>query len=629
MSRISKLRTVPYFWWLFAIILLLSGCASVNSGSNDTADENLAAFGPLTHNSQWYLTRIDNAAPEDRFALQVLASRRLIADGDRPQANAIQQQLAKEATMPKQKAALRMLTALQLGKQGQSAKALNRIAGIDLRPLDSTTVQFYYRLQSELLLKTGQKTAAANSLIALDPYLKGDLLNKNHQQIWALLQDSDSNTLKNYVNAANRMKREKAAGWYTLAQIAKTSEGQKQLFADWQKQYPEHPAAELFTPADAISQQPAITENNNGITATSDIRKIAVLLPLSGKLTAPANALKAGLEQANQAAGNKLVFTYYDENSLPMPELLAKVQQNGAQLVIGPLQKNKVEQLFASHVAIPVLALNQLGNQPTADNLYYFSLSPEDEAAQIAQKIHDDGLKHPLLLLPSNPLGERTAAGFNSYWNSLDIGEASVAKFRSRDELLSLLRQKLGGSNAAPQAGQVQSLAADPANDPNRIDAIFMLASAFEASSIKSSVDMMLGDSPIRPAYYLGSKSNNSGLKADVALALNGMQLGDMPWMLNRMPEQLTKATVALPQASGDQLRLYAMGFDAANLANRLSELRQTPDMTVNGLTGTLHITTDGVVLHDLVWTRYTNGQLATNEPTATQPEPAIQQPAQ
>lgn len=88
-----------------------------------------------------------------------------------------------------------------------------------------------------------------------------------------------------------------------------------------------------------------------------------------------------------------------------------------------------------------------------------------------------------------------------------------------------------------------------------------------------------------------------------MALALNGMQLGDMPLMSNQVPDELAKATAALPQASGDQLRLYAMGHDAGALVNQLSQLRQNPDMTINGLTGVLHVTTDGVILHDLIWT--------------------------
>ena len=47
-----------------------------------------------------------------------------------------------------------------------------------------------------------------------------------------------------------------------------------------------------------------------------------------------------------------------------------------------------------------------------------------------------------------------------------------------RDELLSLLRQKLGGKGGTLQAGQVQSLA-DDHQCTNRVDTIYMLASAF------------------------------------------------------------------------------------------------------------------------------------------------------
>lgn len=626
MSRISKLRTLPQFSWFVAFVLILAGCTSVNRNQVSTDAAQLHAFGPLTHESQWYLSQIDTAGQEQRFALQVLAARRLILDGDRTQANAIQQQIAKEAFTPRQSVAVRLLQALQLGKQKQSAKALNRIAGIDLRPLDKTTVQFYYRLQADLLLQAGQKTAAANSLISLDSYLSDTQLVSNHQEIWGLLKASDINTLKSYVNAAKRMQRTKAEGWFELGVIAQEPD-QTNRYAQWQKQYPQHPAFGLFTP-DTNTDKPTLAQNQGDIIQTMDVHKVAVFLPLSGKLSSYAAALKAGIEQANQSSGQSVILTYYDENSLPMQALVSKAQQDGAQLIVGPLQKDKVEALLSVQASVPVLALNQIGNQPAASNLYYYSLSPEDEAAQIAQKLDQDGLNHPLLLVPSNNLGERTIQGFNNYWNGLDKGEATIAKFRSRDELLSLLRKTLTGNISSGQAGQIQSLANTQTADNNHVDSIFMLASAFEAASIKSNVDMMLGDSPVRPSYYLGSKSNSSGLRADIALALNGMQLGDMPWMLNKMPEQFTQAATALPNANGDQMRLYAMGYDTFALIHHLSEMRANPEITLSGLTGTLQITADGVIVRNLLWTRYVNGQLVSNNDTSNATSPAPQ-PAQ
>lgn len=626
MSRIRKLRTLPQFSWLFAFVLILAGCTTVNHSTDAGDTAQLHPFGPLTHDSQWYLNQI-TAEPNQRFTLQVLATRRLILDGERSQATAIQQQIAKEATTPRQNVAVRLLQALQFGKQKQSAKALNRIAGIDLRPLDKTTVQFYYRLQADLLLQAGQKTAAANSLISLDSYLTNEQQPKNREQIWSLLKASDLNTLKSYVAAAKKMQRLKAQGWYDLAVIAQEPD-QTARYAQWQKDYPQHAAVGLFTPAPS-KDAPTIAQNQGDVLQTADIHKVAVLLPMTGKLASYANALKVGLEQANQANGNPFILSYYDENSLPMQSLVGKATQDGAQLIIGPLQKDKVEALLNTQASVPVLALNQIGNQPAAPNLYYYSLSPEDEAAQIAQKIDQDGLKHPLLLMPSNALGDRSIQGFNSYWNELDKGNATVAKFRSRDELLSLLRKTLTGSSGSTQAGQIQSLAKDPSVDSNHVDAIYMLASAFEAANIKSSVDMMLGDSPIRPSYYLGSKSNSSGLRADVALALNGMQLGDMPWMLNKMPEQFTQAMTALPNASGDQMRLYAMGYDALAIVQHLSEMRNNPEMTFNGLTGNLQVTSDGVIVRNLLWTRYVNGQLVTADGTSLSTTAPSPQPAQ
>lgn len=612
MNQINKLRTLTQFLCMIAFVLF-AGCASNNDTTQSEQVTKLHAFGPLTNNSQWYLSQVSQVKPEQKFAMQVLAVRKLIVDQDYAQADAIMQQLSKEAYTPRQTIALRLLQALELGKQKQTTKALNRLAGIDLRPLDKVTVQFYYRLQSDLLLAGNQKTAAANSLISLDSYLTKEQQTQNHQQIWSLLTNSDAATLKSYVAAAKKMQRNIAAGWFELALISQ-NDNQVDAYANWQKQYANHPATGLFTP-DPKKTAPVVTTS----TDSSTVQHIAVFLPLSGKLAAPGNALRAGMEEAN--LNTHYVLRYYDENSLPMDQLLTKATQEGAQFIVGPLQKDKLDTLLKTNTALPVLGLNKVEASTNA-NAYFFSLAPDDEAADIAKKMEQDGKNHPLILVPSNTLGERTVSGFNQYWDHSGKTKADVVRFRSGDELMSALRAKLGnGSSSGLQSGEVMSLA--PSAQSETVDAIFMLASSVEASTIKSSIDQIMGSNPNRPSFYLGSKSNNAGLRADVALALNGMQLGDMPWMLNQSADLFKKAQTALPQANGDQMRLFAMGYDALNLVKTASHLRQASEQTQAGLTGTLQITTDGVIQRDLYWTRYMSGQLVSSDGTAVAPSSA------
>ena len=618
LSRFNKLSTLPYLWLLFGIIVSLSGCVSTNLNGSATDDTAVHAFGPLTHDSRWYLARIDQSPVEQRFDLQVLATRSLINEGDSAQAQAVQQQLSKEVYTPRQQVALRLLKALTLGHKDRYQAALDQIANIDLRPLDPITVQFYYRLQADLEIKQNQLTAAANSLISMSPYVQGKQADQNNQEIWSLLQKGNLNLLKGYRNAAMRTNSDLALGWFELAILNQSPNKTSQLPA-WQAKYPDHPGAQFVGLNKAKTTTPATTTPavTGVIAQTTTVQQVAVFLPLSGQLASAGNALKTGIDMANNDSQPHVTLHYYDENSMAIADLLRQAKQDGAQMIIGPLQKNKLQDLVLQTPDIPVLALNQLDNQPASANMYYFALTPEAEAAQIAAKMHDNGIHHPLLILPSNALGERTAQGFNQYWNSLNQGPADIARFKTKAELMNLLMQKVGGSatNTASnlQSGQVVPLGSQPTTtsaSSDKADGIFMVASAFEAATIKRSVDEMLGQSSVHPSYYLGSKTNAPGMRPDVALGLNQMLLGDMPWMLDKMPDQYAKAAAALPNAKADQLRLYAMGYDAAKLIPQLSDLRQNPEKSMSGLTGALHLTTDGVLLRDLTWIRFSDGQM-------------------
>ena len=86
----------------------------------------------------------------------------------------------------------------------------------------------------------------------------------------------------------------------------------------------------------------------------------------------------------------------------------------------------------------------------------------------------------------------------------------------------------------------------------------------------------MLGNAS-RTNLLFGSKSNSEWPKPDVALALNGMQLGDMPWMLNRnQMMNLLKQPPYYRKPVAISYSLYAMGHDVGSLVNQLSRLRQS-----------------------------------------------------
>ena len=77
----------------------------------------------------------------------------------------------------------------------------------------------------------------------------------------------------------------------------------------------------------------------------------------------------------------------YDTNSQPIDLLLKQVQQEGADLIVGPLLKPEVIKTIELKSGLPVLALNEVDNIPLATTVCFFSLSPEDETRNAASTL--------------------------------------------------------------------------------------------------------------------------------------------------------------------------------------------------------------------------------------------------
>jgi len=99
------------------------------------------------------------------------------------------------------------------------------------------------------------------------------------------------------------------------------------------------------------------------------------------------------------------VLRFYDSSDpANLWPLYSRAITEGAQAIIGPLQKSGVSQLLrAGELEVPVLALNHvIGNSAPPANLYMFSLDPEQEARLVAERIWQQGLRHPVSLVPQD-----------------------------------------------------------------------------------------------------------------------------------------------------------------------------------------------------------------------------------
>lgn len=627
LSRLIKLTSVPHFLRLFLLTLLLSACSSTsdNQGADKVTPPN--PFSALTEKPQWYLSQLSQSDAAYRFSWEILTARSLLESGDMQQASAINQQLTKEAYTPRQRYEQQLVEALMQQKLGQRQLALQLLDTIDLRPLSSEATAFYYGLQGELFNQNGSPLKATKAYVNQSRYLSGSAAKQqNSETIWSILGPLDLATLK---KARLADAPDPFSGWIELAMAHQGNNSQfEQQFQQWQRRYPDHPAAGLFTAIKSTPSKPATSNTQQSSAATSTLpRKIAIFLPFNGNLAGHSEALRGGFTMGQEDAGWQAEIRYYDSAKNPIPTLYQQALSEGAEMIVGPLIKAQVETLLALKPTIPVLALNEPDGLVKADNLYYFSLSPAADAEQAALKMKQDGKKLPLLLVPAGAQGQRMSDAFAQRWQADSSNQPLVARFSDRQTLPAVLSQAMGLSNSQKRISDIeqtigQKVASQSFNRTD-VDAIYLYASPLEAGVIKSSLDMTQSPFVTPPTYYLSAKGNPGQNNPGVGQNVIGMQIGDMPWMQGEKAELRTRALTKYPQLNGELLRFFAMGYDAASLLPHLNELRSNPESKLPGLTGELSLSDLGVVQRKLTWLTYQNSTPVANAPAQTPATPA------
>jgi outer membrane PBP1 activator LpoA protein len=390
-------------------------------------------------------------------------------------------------------------------------------------------------------------------------------------------------------------------GWMELALLVKrngTDPARLQpLMAEWRERFPQHPALpELL---DSYRQR---LESQ-----WQELSRIAILLPQSGQLAAVAAAIRDGILTSrfaqDPAARPELRFYDAGDASAIWP-LYNRAVEEGAQLVIGPLQKEAVAQLLrAGELPVPVLALNQVEIETIPpDNLFMFSLSPEDEAQQAAERIWLDGGRRPLLLVPASPWGERMADAFTRRWADLGGSVAGLARYDDNGHdhsaaITALLHIDRSIARHRQLEGWLgRRLEFEPSRRDDA-DAVFVAANPVQMQGIRPQLAFHRGgDLPV----YSTSHAWSGQLSASQAEDMRGILLADIPWLVAPDPA----ISASLPDSVGGLGRLFAMGMDALRLAPQLRRLQSSRFESLDGSTGNLYMDEFNQVRRQLVWLR-------------------------
>ncbi len=379
-------------------------------------------------------------------------------------------------------------------------------------------------------------------------------------------------------------------GWLELALLDRRAENRQALqeaLQQWRNEYPAHAAAApLPGGLEYLARGPASPT------------RVALLLPLSGRLAPAARAVQDGYLAhyfAAQARGEPpYALSFIDTTAFESATAAYRhAVAGGAEIVIGPLSKEAVTELGQlPERPVPVLALNRTDSDALQGGsaLVQLSLAPEDDARRVAELAYGNGARRALVLRPAGERGARSEDVLRSRWQALGGSVVGTASYASAEAYSDNVKNALNLSASEQRASDIRSmLATNIEFTPRRrqdIDVIFLLAdSPAEARSLK----------PLLAFHYAGNvpvyatSSIYSGVPDPRDRDLNGVRLTELPWLLGSNPG--LRVAIAAGNTGSDNLaRLNALGADAWLVQSRFAQLQAGADALLRGDTGLLRL---------------------------------------
>ncbi len=585
-----------------ACLLLLVSCSSTPDKTGKSHTQQLSA--------RELLALAENKSSPERESLIMDAAQLYLDEAQNKKANQLLRKLDADQLSDKNFEKYTFVSAQLAIAEGDYHRALDILTSARLEQqwqhISFKSEKNLRELRAQTFDKLGNVQASVSERIKLAVVLTNKQEEADNQlALWQSLMKMNFSELQ---NLALEQSGDAEKGWYSLAAIAKNHQvdldTQQEMLHQWTVDWKRHPAR------NNLPQELKLIQN----LILNQPKKVALLLPQSGKLAEAGEALSDGFfaayYQALNAGRQVPEVSLYDSSG----DTLALYQQavnEGAELIIGPVEKEKVNELgLLPSLSTPVLALNYAEGIPESSTglFFQFGLAVEDEARQIARQAFAEGKRQAMLIIPQQEWSQRSAAAFTQEWESLGGLVVNRTQFFPNMNFSNLVKDVMLIESSQIRARQLESFLGMPLETTPRsrsdVDMIFLIADPLQARQIKPMFAYhYAGKIPIYGTSQIYSGTPNPKADRD----LNGIRFTAMPWLFDdRSPEK-----IAIAKASSSAAvygRLHALGVDAYRIYARLPQMAKTPDIKINGATGSLHLAANGRIEREQLWVRFSEG---------------------
>ncbi|WP_308874297.1 penicillin-binding protein activator [Thiothrix subterranea] len=289
-----------------------------------------------------------------------------------------------------------------------------------------------------------------------------------------------------------------------------------------------------------------------------------------------------GIDAARNSVARETSVQVYDVNAGEAVAQYQRAVADGADIVIGPLDKESLADLLAQPQVLskPLLSLNYLTNSRNIPGaLYQFGLLPEDEAKQVAETTSTRGLRTAIVLAPASSWGDRIAGAFRAAYQAKGGQVINIQQFPD-----------------APSNAYLQNVQNALAATQGRASMVFLAASPSQARLMRSLLAAQAPELPIYATSHIFSGRTNPGKDAD----LDGILYTEIPWVM----EGLQSGTLNNSQFP----RMFALGMDAFLIAKNLPSIARNPSTQVNGKTGNIRLAGNRQIQRTLLFATFVNG---------------------